>query len=310
MIENSEKLPGGIGEENPPESRPLRIWPTFVAPIAAVGLAVAFQAVVAAGLVFVLIGRGVEPSELPDKLLEMTASPGMFLLLAACGQAAFALTVILATHLSPEPMHQRLGFSSVTEPVKVYALTVVGSLLPLAIALAGAHALARVIPNPDRTFEAMFEQITPLWGLAFVLFIALAPGFFEEMLFRGYMQRRLLQRWRPYWAIGVVSVLFALAHVTPHAILAAFPLGLWFGIIAWRTGSIGPGIACHAFVNGGLNTWRLIVKFGDLSETVQTTCIVVFVLLGAVCFVMACRLLARYSPDRDAEEASRKTPSV
>ena len=233
----------------------------------------------------------------------MITSPGVFLLLAAGGQAAIGIVAILAAYLSPEPMQQRLGFYSMPKPAKVYVLTVLGSILPLAIALAGAHWLVKIVPNQDRTFEIFFEKITPLWGLAFVVFIALAPGFFEEMLFRGYMQRRLLQRWSPFWAIGVVSVLFALVHVTPHAILAAYPLGLWFGIIAWRTNAIGPGIACHAFVNGGLNAWRLIVKFGDLSETVQTTCNVVFVLLGTVCFVMACRLLASYSPYGEVEAA-------
>jgi membrane protease YdiL (CAAX protease family) len=109
------------------------------------------------------------------------------------------------------------------------------------------------------------------------------------------MQRRLLERWSPLRAVVAVSVVFAFFHVMPHAIVVAFPVGLWFGIIAWRTGSIGPGIACHAFVNGGVNAWRLIVKFGDVSEATQGICYVIFILFGTICFVLACRVLASYS---------------
>ena len=136
--------------------------------------------------------------------------------------------------------------------------------------------------------------MTPGWGVIFVLLIAFLPGFIEETMFRGYIQQRFMTRWSPWKAIGVTSVLFALVHVTPHGMAVALPLGVWFGYIAWKCGSIGPCIACHAFVNGGLNTWRLIAKFGELSEQTQYIVSGVLVAIGFVAFIMACRLFASY----------------
>jgi membrane protease YdiL (CAAX protease family) len=61
----------------------------------------------------------------------------------------------------------------------------------------------------------MYERMTPVVAVPFVLFIAAFPGFNEELLFRGYIQRRLLARWSPWLAISVTSALFALMHVMP-----------------------------------------------------------------------------------------------
>ncbi len=69
------------------------------------------------------------------------------------------------------------------------------------------------------------------------------------MLFRGYAQRRLLQRWHPAAAVGVSSALFAAAHLDPVHVVGVVPLGIWFGIVAWLTGSIWPAIICHTANN-------------------------------------------------------------
>ena len=58
-IENTEQLPDEFAAESSPVPSPPRIWPTFVAPIAAVVLAVGLQAVVAVGLVIALCSLAV-----------------------------------------------------------------------------------------------------------------------------------------------------------------------------------------------------------------------------------------------------------
>ena len=55
--------------------------------------------------------------------------------------------------------------------------------------------------------------------------IALVPGFCEEVFFRGYMQRRLLQAWSPWSAILVTSLLFGVLHLNPAQSLFAFLFG-------------------------------------------------------------------------------------
>ena len=130
-------------------------------------------------------------------------------------------------------------------------------------------------------------------GILFVFCIAIFPGIGEELLFRGYVQKRLLQRWSPAWAIGVTSAIFAVVHIQPHTVVAAFPLGIWLGFLAWKCGSIGPSILCHAFINGLINAWRVVVKFGDVPEGVQTVVEGFCVLVGLVCSVLLLRQVSR-----------------
>jgi len=301
--EPPDQFPEAVAAQ--PKQRP-RIWPTFVVPMLGVLFAILLQGIVAGAVAAMMLASGVSKAELESQIMEWLASPSGFLTLLACGQIGFAVPTILAALLSPEPFRQRLGLVPLRNPVRVSAMMALGSLLPLAIAFGLVYLVVQFIPADD-SLEKFFEKLTPAWGVLFVVSIALAPGFFEEMLYRGYVQRRLLERWRPAWAIGVSSLLFTLAHVTPHAMAVALPLGVWFGIVAWRVGSILPTIVCHAFVNGGVNAWRLVVKFGELSETVQIVSNVLFVGVGAICFVLSCRMLAEYPtpvPSQAADQIS------
>ena len=99
------------------------------------------------------------------------------------------------------------------------------------------------------------------------------------------MQRRLSARFGPAAGILVASMLFGAAHVMPHVVIFATILGLYFGVIAHKSGSIWPCIACHFFVNSGLNTWRMVIKFGEVPDSVQWGVHIGAVALGAVCFV-------------------------
>src|SRR5690606_17095420 len=91
--------------------------------------------------------------------------------------------------------------------------------------------------------------------------------------------QRLLSRWSAWVAIIASSVVFALFHVTPHAFVLTFPLGVWFGWLAWQTRSVWPGIVCHAFVNGSWNVGQLGMKLAGLPEEPP---LVVLVLLGLI----------------------------
>ena len=79
---------------------------------------------------------------------------------------------------------------------------------------------------------------------------ALLSGAGEEMAFRGYMQSQL-ERYGPAFAILLTSLVFMLAHAPQdlHQFvrLAAgyFVLALLWGGLAWRTGSILPGMVLH-----------------------------------------------------------------
>jgi len=269
-----------------------RVWTVFVALLAAIVAAGIFQAVAVVALVSIEIAQGATAKAATEELPAKLTTPAMFMLLAACGQLAFALAVAVPAWLSPTPVRERLGVLPAGPSWTVYPLAALATWFVLAIGIALAYALALILPA-DLSVQKLFDNMTLVDAVPFVLFIALVPGVVEELLFRGYIQRRLIQRWSPVTAIGVTSVLFALVHVMPHAIVAVLPLGLWFGYVAWKSNSVLPTMVAHAFVNGSLNAWRMIAKFGEISEPIQLVVVILAVLVGLVCFVLLLRSFSR-----------------
>lgn len=104
----------------------------------------------------------------------------------------------------------------------------------------------------------MFRSAPGISWLVLVLALGLGPGIGEEIWVRGHLLRSLEARFRMRWAIVVSAVIFALLHLDPAHMVFALPFGLVFGWLTIRTGSVLPGILCHAFVNSGVNLIRAI----------------------------------------------------
>jgi membrane protease YdiL (CAAX protease family) len=230
--------------------------------------------------------RGGDIEKFAKELPAVLMTPKMFILTASTGQLAFFLAAIIPAWLSPVPIKERLGLLRPRPSWGVLPLVLLGSWASTAVGIGLAYALALVL-KPDPWVEELFKNITLSEAAPFVLFIAFVPGITEELLFRGYVQRRLLERWTPGVAITVTSLLFALVHLQPHHVVLAFPIGLWLGVVAWKTGSVLPSIFCHAFINGSLNAWRMVAKFGEIPESTQQVVHIVALLVGLVCFLLA-----------------------
>jgi len=80
--------------------------------------------------------------------------------------------------------------------------------------------------------------------------ISLLPAFCEELAFRGGLQSALAGRRSPARAIGLSALVFAAFHLDPVRFPGVLLLGLAFGWLAWRTGSVWPSMAAHAVNNG------------------------------------------------------------
>jgi membrane protease YdiL (CAAX protease family) len=251
------------------------------------------------------IVRGADPNTIADNFKSMMAKPAAFILFAACAQLAFALAAVVPAWLSPVPLRERLGLLPVQTSRSIYPLAMLGSLAPLAVGFAIAHAFASLLRGNPTSME-LFENLTPVSYVAFILFIATVPAVVEELLFRGYVQRRLLQRWKPAWAIAITATLFALMHVMPLDVVALFPFSLWLGVVAWKTGSVFPGMLCHAFVNGGVNVWRMIVRFAEISPTTQVIVVTAILLLSTACFVNSLRIFRQQDTASDEPSTTLK----
>ncbi|MBP3372581.1 MAG: CPBP family intramembrane metalloprotease [Clostridia bacterium] len=90
---------------------------------------------------------------------------------------------------------------------------------------------------------AVFVQ-TPLWLM--LLVIAVTPAICEEFFFRGMLMKSLSGS--PAAAICISGILFAMMHMSVTKFYATFALGIFFGWIVMRTGSMTGGVILH-FMN-------------------------------------------------------------
>ncbi len=121
------------------------------------------------------------------------------------------------------------------------------------------------IPNTmEDTFIAMSRNP---FGL---LSIALLAPILEEMLFRGAIEGRMLRMFRnPWTAIVVSSLIFGVVHMNPAQIPFAFLLGMMFGWLYYRTGSMLPGIVGHVLNNSVAAANMILYGNATLEEQVQ-----------------------------------------
>lgn len=246
----------------------VRVWPVFLAFVLVIGLLAIGQILVIAALAIWRFTQGVSPEELAvDPMGGVPLQLGMVLLYVPVALALAGVAVLMVSRKG-RSMTEALGLRRPALPWWGYPLLLLGSWIPFAVAI-GCATLGSKLGPASPSIEQFWAPSTPLLSIGFVLFIAFAPGFTEELFFRGYMQRRLLQRWSPWAAIGVTSLMFALLHIMPASVALAFPLGIWLGVMAWRTGSIWPGVFCHAIINGVWNAVQIVVR--RTGETIDPT---------------------------------------
>jgi len=142
-------------------------------------------------------------------------------------------------------------------------------LVAFAILLAGTAAIHMLRMLGLRIFNVADVRIATLPAcsasvlLSSFVVTALSAAVFEEAAYRGYLIRELLPHYGWKWAIGISALLFTAAHLTRgRDFIVVLPLVFGFawlyGVVAWRTGSIIPGIVVHFSYNFArlLGRWR------------------------------------------------------
>jgi len=127
----------------------------------------------------------------------------------------------------------------------------------------------------------LFANQSTLERVVFVSGISLAAPVCEEFFFRGVVQRGLMSKLSPPVAIVVTAVLFSGFHLDPVGFAARLELGVLFGLLAWRSGSLWPGIAAHA-VNNAVATVLFLFSQGAEESEVPLKLLVALALVGNV----------------------------
>ena len=149
------------------------------------------------------------------------------------------------------------------------------------------------IPNTmEETFIAMSRNS---FG---VLSIALLAPILEELLFRGAIQGLLQDTLKSPWkAIVISSLIFGIVHMNPAQIPFAFLLGMMFGWLYYRTGSLLPGIVGHVLNNSIATINMLLYGNSTIEEQMQNpTEMWLWAVVAAVVFGFSARWLNRNLP--------------
>lgn len=112
-----------------------------------------------------------------------------------------------------------------------------------------AEPVNTLLPEMPELLKQALEQLTkgPIW--ISLLSVSIFAPFFEEWLCRGIVLRGLLKKMKPGWAIVVSALFFAVLHMNPWQAIPAFILGLLFGYVYYKTGSLKLTMLMHCVNN-------------------------------------------------------------
>ena len=96
-----------------------------------------------------------------------------------------------------------------------------------------------------KAMEALLDG--PAW-VTIISACIFAP-FFEEWLCRGIVLRGMLKHVKPTWAIIISALFFALIHMNFWQAVPAFLMGLVFGYVYYKTGSLKLTMLMHCVNN-------------------------------------------------------------
>jgi membrane protease YdiL (CAAX protease family) len=89
----------------------------------------------------------------------------------------------------------------------------------------------------------------PLSIILVFLIVGIGAPIAEEIYFRGMAQRIFGRKLRPEWAILAAAAFFAGSHLQPLQFPALLVFGIILGVLAWKSGRIGPSIWAHVGFN-------------------------------------------------------------
>jgi membrane protease YdiL (CAAX protease family) len=97
-------------------------------------------------------------------------------------------------------------------------------------------------------FHRMFQYNYPDLLIVSLFFIIVAP-ICEELIFRGFILKKMLSKYGPVFSIVFSAILYAFIFVNAAGMIEAFALGLFLGIIFYISKSVLPGIIAHFLFN-------------------------------------------------------------
>jgi hypothetical protein len=132
------------------------------------------------------------------------------------------------------------------------------------------------IPLPEllrdliEPIKKLFEELTkvlihadsPAELLVVILVVAVMPSIVEELLFRGLIQKIFERLMSPIVSAILAGTIFGLYHVNPFEIVPLIGLGVFFGLLRYRSQSLLLPMSAH-FLN---NLMAVLASFYGLND--------------------------------------------
>lgn len=149
---------------------------------------------------------------------------------------------------------RKVSFRSIKMSTSVWKWGLVAALLLVVIVQSGLVLTFRIIDFPAETFTMIDYDLFPPWFVVvFIIMAAFEAGIFEEVGFRGYMQVQLEKHYGSIVGIMIVSMTFVVLHLhqvwAPPILIHLFVISVLFGILAYTSGSLIPGIIGHTIID-------------------------------------------------------------
>ncbi|QDT10626.1 CPBP family intramembrane glutamic endopeptidase [Planctomycetes bacterium K23_9] len=242
-----------------------RVWTALAVPAMALVLCV-FVSTVMIFVAMVLVLGESDPRALakPATLVSIMESRLGFCLVVIPPQLMLLISSVLAAQFSPVEIRQRLSLVRGNWPV--WTWLAVAAAAPL-VGLVSSLILGQFMIESDslKMMSDVFrDHCDSGFLLPLALIIGVTPAVCEELLFRGYVQTRLIRSFNPVIGVTIASVMFAAFHMDFVHSVAVLPLGFFLGFVVARSGSLFPAMLAH-FVNNAISV--VGVAFAPTGET-------------------------------------------
>ncbi len=114
----------------------------------------------------------------------------------------------------------------------------------------------------ESTYGLMLRADSILEMVFVVLVVSVTPAICEEVFFRGFTQKSLELSQKPYVAIFITSLAFALYHFNPYGLVALTMLAAYLGFSAYLSNSILIPIILH-FLNNFISVVSYFIWGSD-----------------------------------------------
>lgn len=233
-----------FAEDKKAPERSARKFPTWVDLFATVGIFVLSSLVGSLLALVIMKLRGAE-SLTPDLTL-------LYYLVQMLPPIAY---IVWLRRKAQRPSALHFGVRRVNLPILLWGVAV---LLASSVVL---EPLLLLFPKEE------YQNVTDMVGLGgwAILSVVVCAPILEEILFRGLIFESCRERFGSGAAVLISALLFGLVHGVPVQIINAFVVGLIFGYIYLRTGSLLSVIILHA-INNGI-AYISLAFFGDAADT-------------------------------------------